>query len=202
MPLARNPLIMNKLTLESLLYIFVFLVALLLAQPVSAHGGDPRVEISTDRLNPGSVLEIRGVGFEFEEQVTLALIGPQIEIPLGTAIGDAEGIFLVTISLPVDLAEGIYVVHAVTADHVVESPEIMVWGAAQVEPPEESQRTEEDALLAPMPTFDLNFAATPAPKTTALEPSAPKPKSNTLIYLVVAGLGIVSLLGIRLFRKR
>jgi hypothetical protein len=191
-----NPLFFKALS------VILFLSALFSVQPVLAHGDDPRLEINSQRLNPGAVLEIRGVDFEFEEQVTLALIGSQIEIPLGTAIGDEEGIFLVTISLPMDLAEGIYVVHATTDDHVVESPQIMIWGAPQLEEGGQGSRDAADGLLAPMPTFELDFSATPAPQITALETSASKPKSNTLIYSIIVGVGIISLIGMRLLRKR
>lgn len=193
---------MKLLFIKPLSAILIFLWTFFLAQSALAHGEEPRLEISAERLNPGAALDIRGVDFEFEEQVNLALIGSQVEIPLGTAIGDEEGIFLATISLPTDLAEGTYVVHAVTDDHVVESPQITIWGTAQIEGGGEVVRDDADGLLAPMPTFDLDFAATPAPKVTALESPASKPKSNTLLYTLIAGMGILGLVGIRLLRKR
>ena len=65
-----------------------------LARPAFAHGDEPRLEISSDRLNPGGVIDVRGVDFEFEEVVTLALIGAEVEIPFGEVRADTEGIFL------------------------------------------------------------------------------------------------------------
>lgn len=44
-------------------------------QPVLAHGDEPRIEISVGRINPGGVIEVRGVDFEYEETATLALVG-------------------------------------------------------------------------------------------------------------------------------
>ncbi len=191
---------------KKLLYLsglFIFLFSCLYAQPVSAHGGEPRIEIGAERLNPGAGLDIRGVDFEFEEQIVLILAGPQVEIPLGSAIADAEGIFQLTITIPVDLVEGTYIIRGTTDDHVVDSPQITVWGSAVVQGGED--RLDEDAgygLLAPMPTFAPGVSSTPLPETAALEPPVSKRDSTTLIYSILFGIGIVALLSIRILKKR
>ena len=65
------------------LYAFVFIIALPVTSPALAHVDEPRLEINTDRLNPGGIVDVRGVAFDYEESVTLVLIGSQADIPPG-----------------------------------------------------------------------------------------------------------------------
>jgi hypothetical protein len=177
------------------LNIFVFLFSLLLARPVLAHGDDPRIEISPDRLNPGMVLDIRGVDFGFEQQVNLSLVSSQFEISLGSILADADGIFLVNITLPVDLAEGTYIVRAKTDDHVVESPQLVVSGTANLGNDEDGQRSEEDLLLAPMPNT-LSGASTAVPPTPVLPKSIPARNPSSSWAWILAGIGAIVVLGV------
>lgn len=182
-------------------FIPILLLAFLVVQPASAHGDDPRIEINTDRLNPGSVLDIRGVDFEFEEIVTLSLMGTQTEISFGTVLADVEGVFLLTITLPVDIPEGTYVVRATTDDHVVESPQIEVSGAAIIEGGGQGERDEDDGLLAPMPTYAPGVSSTPIPQAVEREP-AQASSSNPLLLGAIAGIGIILVLAyVRMKRK-
>jgi len=183
-------------------WIFVLLLALVFVQPVLADGDEPRLEISAESLNPGSVLDIRGVDFEFEEEVVLVLIGPQVEFPLGTVIADVEGVFLVTAALPLELTEGTYVIRATTDDHVLDSPQITVWGTADLGGGEDGLRGEEDGLLAPMPTYDPNFSSTPIMESAASEESVPAHNSMTPLWWIAAGIGIVLLLGLLIGAKK
>jgi len=169
----------------------VVLLAFLLVQPVSAHGDDPRIEINTDKLNPGSVLDIRGVDFEFEEAVTLSLSGAQTEIPFGTVLADVEGVFLLSITLPVDLPEGTYVIRATTDDHKVESPQIVVSGAAIMEGGGQGERAEDDGLLAPMPTYAPGVSSTPIPQAVAVESEPAPDSSSPLLFGTIAAIGII-----------
>ena len=137
--------------LQSFIHILVVVISFFFTQPAFAHGDEPRIEISADSLNPGALLEIRGVDFEFEEQVTLSLVGPQSETALGSVNADVEGIFQLGIALPTDLIEGTYFIRAITDDHMIESPPIAVWGTAQLGGGEEGAWEEGDGLLAPMP---------------------------------------------------
>src|SRR5215510_9435438 len=98
----------KKMNPRFYLFAFVALFVLCQAHPVSAHGGEPRLEISVERMNPGGVIDLRGVDFEPAEVITLSLFNSQNSIPLGEVIADAEGIFLLNVALPVDLSEGIY----------------------------------------------------------------------------------------------
>jgi hypothetical protein len=143
-----------------------------------AHNGEPRIEISPERLAPGAVLDVRGVNYEPEEEIRLALVGPQVELPLGLVTADPEGIFIQVVVLPENLVEGIYMLRANSDDHVNFSPQFTVSGTAPSSPEEhqDGQRDGEDGLLAPMPTFQPGataiFAPTPiqAGSTPAVTP--------------------------------
>ena len=194
MPLARNPLIMRQITLKTILCIFVFLFALRFERPVLAHGGEPRLEISADRLNPGDTLDIRGVDFEFEEEVTLDLVTGQVVVPFGTVLADAEGIFLLTITLPFDLVQGTYVLRATTDDHVVESPPINVWGSADLGGGEEGAWEEGDSLLAPMPT-SMPATAVPVAQLESSENIPAQNSSFSPVWIFVT-LGVILVIAI------
>jgi hypothetical protein len=191
---------MKTTFLGSVLAILALLFSLLIAQPVSAHGDEPRIEISPERLNPGGGLDIRGVEFEFEEAVTLALVAPQARVPLGTVLADAAGIFSLTITMPVDLAAGTYVIHATTDDHVVDSPQITVWGSA-VEGESGDGRLDEETgygLLVPMPT-SLSGVSTAVPQAALpVEKTSSKSSSAMPFNGIAVGIGIILLLGLLL----
>jgi hypothetical protein len=193
---------MKPIILVRLCVIPILILGLGSARSAFAHGDEPRLELSTDRLSPGAVLEIRGVDFEVEEAVALALIGSQVEFPLGTAIGNAAGNFVLSISLPADLVTGSYIIRATTDDHVVQSPQITIWGTAQLEGGEEGSREEEDGLLAPMPTFPPGASSTPLPQIVAEETFVSKASSNTALYAMLTGVLIIVLVGLGSLRKR
>ncbi len=193
---------MKKTTFVSFSYIFTFIFILCVTEPVLAHGSEPRLEIKAERLNPGSLLEIRGVDFELEEEINLVLAGAQAEISLGTVTADTQGVFLLTLALPVDLAAGTYAVRATTEDHVVNSPPIVIWGTAVVENEEEGRRAEEEALLAPMPTFAPGTSSMPLPQQMALEIPVSNKRSPALIYLILFGVGVIALVSLAILRKR
>ena len=146
--------------------IIVILFSFFIVPVASAHNTQPRLEINVERLNPGGIVDVRGVSFGMEESVTLTLIGSSAEIPLGEMLSNAEGEFLHIAVLPVDLAEGTYYFRGVTSHHFVLSPPLTVWGVAIVEGGGQGERDEDDGLLAPMPTL----ASAPA---TTLQPSLP-----------------------------
>ena len=193
---------MRKIILEALLYVFLFLLALLFPQPVLAHGGEPRLEIGAERLSPGAVLEIRGVDFEYEEEVTLSLIGAPFEVGLGTAIADLECVFLFTIALPADLIEGTYVIRATTDDHALDSPEFTVWGAAVQDQEDSAIRDQSDVGLGPLPTFAPGDSSTPLPPAAATVENTPAQNKSMPLVWIAAALGIVVLLSLWLRVKR
>ena len=184
--------------------LFAYAIALALITVLSpsslafAHGDEPRLEISTDRMNPGGVVEVRGVDFEFEELVTLALVGQEYELPLGEIAADTEGIFLQIVTLPTDLKEGVYHFRAVTDDHEILSPALTVKGPPIMSEEGSSQgpREDEDALLAPMPTVApaLPTAAIPALPITEAPAFDWMPITLMLAVLIVMGVAVAFVL--------
>ena len=178
-------------------------LAIFIPTTALAHGDSPRLEISVERINPGGVVEVRGVDFEPEEQISFALIGTDVEIPLGEIIADTDGIFLQIVTLPSELKEGAYYFRAVTDDHQVISPTLTVFGAAILEGEGgQGPREEEDGLLAPMPTF------LPAVVSTASAPSASIEstpafdwKSIALVLTALAFIGIAVVFALRICPK-
>lgn len=143
---------MIKLKVKFLFYMLALVLAVRVAQPVSAHGNAPRLEINLERINPGGTLEMRGVDFEYETEIALKLVGSQVDISLGTVSSDVDGIFVHNLVLPTDLPEGAYVVCATTYDHVIYSPTFTVWGAAISNAEENGIRDQSDVQLEPLPS--------------------------------------------------
>src|SRR6266498_4413088 len=106
----------------------VVLLSLFVVPGASAHNGRPRLEINVERIQPGGVLDVRGVEFDYEQSVTLYLERKGIVVQLGEAVTDLDGVFLQIVVLPVDLPEGVYDVRAVTSHHDVLSPALTVQG--------------------------------------------------------------------------
>ena len=106
---------MKKKILRYLFCVTIFILTLCYVQPTFAHGGEPRLEISAERLNPGATLQVRGVDFEYEEEVAVVLVNSTshiLIISLGTIVADAEGGFTQNVALPADLPENIYSIRA------------------------------------------------------------------------------------------
>ena len=171
--------------------------------PAFAHGDEPRLEISAEQLNPGAQLELRGVDFEIETEVTLSLVGSQVEIPLGVVTADLEGGFLFLVTLPADLVDGTYSFRAATEDHQVDSPPITVSGPPIVSDGSAERLDEETGygLLAPMPTPAKGVSTIvpplPAPAETAQE------KQSSLPFMWIAsGIGVLAVIvALRKLRK-
>ena len=181
--------------------------ALLFVAPVLSHGDEPRVEIGSDQITPGGVIEVRGVDFERDKLVTLMLVSGNSAIPLGEITADVEGIFLHIVTVPVDLPEGTYNFLAITDDHNVTSPDLIVQGAPVLTEGEGGQgpRDEDDALLAPMPTYPPGIV--PGGVLPATAPSAvqepPASNRDPAVFLAIALLlGILVVLGVRMAPKR
>jgi hypothetical protein len=200
--LARNPLMMRKITVHALLYIFVFLFVFPFAWPVLAHGGEPRLEISVERINPGGVMEVRGVDFDYDEPVVLSLMRSEIQIPLIEVTADGEGLFTQNIALPADLPAGEYNFRAKSDHHTILSPTITVSGVAVQDQEDNAIRDQSDVQLGPLPTFAPGFPSTPLPQPAAEEPPVSRRNSTTLIYSILAGVGILAFLSIRILKKR
>jgi hypothetical protein len=191
---------MRKISLKTLLCIFVFFFAFASVRTAFAHGGDPRLEISVERINPGGVVEVRGVEFDYDEPVALALMRSEIQIPLTQVTADGEGVFTQIIVLPADLPAGEYKLRARSEHHLVTSPAITVWGAAVENQESSSVQDQSDLALGPVPTIAA-VPATPVPQNTALDTPTSTGNSTTLIYSILAGVVILALLSLRVLRK-
>ena len=188
---------MKKLLLIIPSLVCVLWLVSFVAYPVYAHGDEPRLEISVERVNPGGVVEVRGVDFEFETTVTLMLVNSKSTIPLGEVTADIEGVFLQIVTVPVDLPEGVYNFLAITDDHNITSPDLTVAGAPIYgESGGQGAREDEDPLLAPMPTSVPGVApATMIPQTVANDKTqALGAKSSGIVIVILIlllGGGIV-----------
>ena len=153
--------------------IFVQSVAILLMLALQipgaalAHDGRARLELNREQTSSGAELEIRGVNIAPEQPVTLALIGAGDEYPLGTAIGDAHGDFVIGVRLPAEALAGAYTVRAFGANRVVVAAPLTLVGSANEEGGE--RRDQSELMLAPMPRAQ---PAAPAPMPPA-QPAAP-----------------------------
>lgn len=178
-------------------------LSLFVVPSVSAHASQPRVEISVERLNPGGVVNVRGVSFGMDDVVSLMLLGSNVETPLGEVIADGEGEFLQIVVLPTDLTEGTYYIRATTSHHQVLSPPLTVWGTAIVEGGGQGERDEDDALLAPMPTYAPGVSSTPMAQVAANEATAESnqpPNISMMTFVVV--MVVLTAFGVRFLIKR
>lgn len=192
---------MRKLTFRSLCSILLLLFPLLTVQPALAHGGEPRLEVSVERINPGGLVDVRGVDFDSEQSVSLSLTSSETEIALAELTADEEGVFTQTVVLPADLPAGEYNFLARTDHHTITSPAITVWGTAVQNQEDTGIRDQSDVQLEPIPAL-AGVSSTPTPQTTASQVPAAAGSSTVLIYSLALGIAIVSLLGIRMLNKR
>ena len=169
----------------------VILLSLFIVPTAFAHNKVPRVEISMERLHPGEVLDVRGVSFGMDDDVTLSLIGAGVDVSLGDVLANGEGDFTYIAVLPADLVEGTYYFRAVTSHHYVLSPPLTVWGTAFIEGGGQGLRDEDDGLLAPMPTFPPAVVTAPVPQTSEARPAARwNPVVLALAAVTVIGIAI------------
>lgn len=193
---------MRKKILSVLLFISVSVFAFSSVLPAYAHGGEPRLEISLDRINPGGTLEVRGVEFDYDEPVTLSLMRAEIQIPLMDVIADPEGVFTQVIVLPADLPPGEYTFRAKSEHHKVLSPVFMVSGPALLDKEDNGVRDQSDLELGPLPTFVPEGIPEKVPQAAAAEASIPKTSPMTLIVSLIVGTLLLAFLSLRLFRKQ
>lgn len=159
----------------------------------SAHVGQPRLEISLERANPGGVVDLRGVEFQYEEVVALTLIGADVNVVVGEIIANVEGEFAYVVVLPTDLAEGTYFFKGTSGHHEITSSGLLVTGPALASGDGGGPRSQEDGLLAPIATVAAGVTAPLNP------PQPPNPNSAwgssllVLGLLLAIGLGFVAL---------
>ncbi len=164
-----------------------------------AHDDLVRIEVSPERLNPGGVLELRGVGFEPEATIQLSLVGAAGVTNLGELSSDAQGEFTQISSIPVDLPEGIYHVRAKSSEHEVISPAITIQGSAVIQDQQDHAVLENDSLLAPIPTpmFDPQSEV----KSMSITPEHQPSKVLLIILVVLVMMALAGAIGAVLRRS-
>jgi len=123
--------------------------------------------MNVDRINPGGVVDVRGIGFEYEEFVTLLLVGGGRESAVGEVTTDLAGEFKFTVVIPAESVEGSYYVLAKTAHHETTSVPFTIAGNALTET--DQGRSREDGLLV---------AATAPGEPQLIPSSRPRPSPS------------------------
>lgn len=185
--------------------ITIVIFSLAFARGAGAHPTQPRVEISIERINPGGVVDIRGVAFDYEEFVQLYLERQGVIVQLGEINADLEGIFIYTASIPVDLPQGVYNIRAVTDHHDILSPPLTVQGQpTSSEEGGQGTRDEDDGLLAPMPTYAPGVVPGGAVQTMpVVQPNSnPTPVPRSTPMFLFAGAILLVLVVFFVFRRR
>lgn len=197
---------MKKKILQAFFCLSAFIFAVCWIQPAFAHGTEPRLEISVERINPGGVLEVRGVDFDYDELIILSLTRSTIQIPLNEVTADVEGVFTQVIVLPPDLPTGEYNFRAKSEHHTVMSPTIKVWGAAVENNESNSIQDQSDVQFGLIPTFapavvpENGSLPVAEPVTSSVPPAQNSSILFMLSFLVVVGLLVFT--GARLIRKQ
>ena len=180
--------------------LFVVLLALQLPGTAQAHEGSARIELNTQQTSSGAEVEIRGVNIAAELPITLALLGAGYEYPLGTAVGDEHGDFVVGVRVPAEAPAGAYTVRAFGSNRVLVIAPLRLLGVAAEE--EGAQRDQDEPLLAPMP----QPRAAPANPVAAPEPTLPVPTaqqpSRVVNWMLFAIAGLAAALVVVLAIRR
>jgi len=198
--LARNPFPMKKQSFELLLIILMFFLPFCFAQTAFAHGDEPRLEISVERINPGGLIEVRGVGFDYDMQVSLSLISSTAQFSLNEVTTDEEGIFTQNVVLPAELPAGNYNFLARTEHHTVTSPMVTVWGTAVENHEDNGIQDQSDVQFDPIPTLAAGVP-TPMLSSPYSQSSNPPEKTSLPLAWIALGVGIILILGV-LIRMR
>ena len=176
--------------------IIVGAFSLIIVPSASAHARQPRLEISVERVNPGGIVDVRGVEFDYEQLVKLYLERPGILVQLGEVNADLEGVFLHILVLPVDIPDGVYNIRAVTDHHDILSPALTVQGQpVSSEGGGQGERDDDDGLLAPMPTYAPGVVPGGVPQS-ASQPTpqtAPVSRRNSTAFIISALLILIGL---------
>jgi hypothetical protein len=180
--------------------LFLWLV-LALPLPVFASQAPVQIKLSVSQASPGATIEVAGGRFPEDAMVKFVMQNSENQISLGTVLADDHGEFSVPVLIPLDLPYGEYEFQAIDdTNQMAKAPIAIIPDTGGQEG--NDQREASDGLAAPMPTFAPGALSTPVPQTTALEPSASKGNPTILIYSILAAVGILALLSIKVLKKR
>jgi hypothetical protein len=185
--------------------IFVQSVAILLMLALQipgaalAHDGPARIELNRQQTSSGAELEIRGVNIAPEQPITLALVGAGDEYPLGTAIGDVHGDFVIGVRLPAEALAGAYTVRAFGANRVVVAAPLTLVGSADEEGGE--RRDQSELMLEPMPRVQPASPAVVAMPAVAATPVAPQ-ESQIMLWPAIALMALAAAAGLAIVARK
>ncbi len=116
-------------------------IMLAIAIPALAHEGGAASGISVEpaQVTAGGTVVLAGDGLEPNSDRVINLVGPDVVVPFPTATTDAEGMFVVTLTIPGHLPAGTYTIQAI-GDETLTTELIVLAaaGAANPEPPNEA----------------------------------------------------------------
>lgn len=167
--------------------------AFMSTSPVLAQeeGANPQLALSVSQAGPGATIEILGSRFEPDIMVHFLLMRDGTQIRIGSTLADDHGEFLTTALLPYELQPGQYEFQAIDEKNRAATVLLTIILDESVE---EEQRTDEDPLLAPMPTYAPGVSVTPMPVVESLESPVTSESSTFPWVPVIAGAGVLFLL--------
>lgn len=169
---------------------------------VFAHEGSPRLELNFDRLNPGVVVEVRGINLGADLPVVVVLVGLGGEVQLGAATGDAHGDFIQSFTLPTYLEPGGYVVRAVSSDLTSVDASLTIEGAPVYAASEDGRERDERSGFSDPVDQALVTAPQVAPiRPLTLPPVAPN-TSGMLELIMLSGTALAALVLAFVARRR
>jgi hypothetical protein len=169
----------------------LLMLALQIPAAALAHDGPARLELNRQQTSSGTELEIRGVNIAPEQPITLALVGAGDEYPLGTAIGDVHGDFVIGVRLPAEVPAGAYTVRAFGANRVVVAAPLTLVGSAE---DGGERRDQSELMLAPMPQSQpvqpaqLQQSQPVQPVQPAAPAISPRASTTTTLWYGLAAL--------------
>jgi hypothetical protein len=180
--------------------LFLFWLGFTVPLHVLAQASPPQIELSVSQASPGATIEVSGGRFPEDALVKFVMQNSEKQISLGTVIADDHGEFSMTVSIPVDTQYGQYEFWAVDEKNQIAKDSLTIVpdpnGEEQV-----SQRSEEDPLLAPMPTL-VPGAPTSALAGAPVPPKSPADSNYGSIALVGGLIGGVVLLFAIIAKRR
>lgn len=187
-----------------LLVLALALSASLTVRPttVFAHEGPSRLELNFDRLNPGVMVQVRGINLGADLPVVVALVGLGGEVQLGEASGDAHGDFTQSFTLPAYLESGDYIVRAISSDGTTVDAPLTISGVPALTGMEDGrERDERSGFSVPV---DQALVTVPdvAPIQPLTPPSSAPNTSGMLELIMLSGMALAAIALAFIARRR
>jgi len=86
---------------------------LLVASPTLGHGTGAVIEVEPETVTAGGTVTVVGENLEPNDERILILTGADVRLELGTVMTDAEGMFSLSVTIPVHLPGAVYEFQAI-----------------------------------------------------------------------------------------